>query len=61
MLQRADHIDLRVIDVEEAIAFFKRLGFVEVRRTEPPRLSAEIALPGPDFPDSNGNRWQLTD
>lgn len=48
MLKRVDHIDLRVADVEESVAFFKQLGFIEVRRTEPPRLSVEVALPGPD-------------
>jgi lactoylglutathione lyase len=48
MVTRVDHIDLRVADVEASVAFFKRLGFVEVRRTEPPRHSVEVALPGSD-------------
>jgi catechol 2,3-dioxygenase-like lactoylglutathione lyase family enzyme len=48
MLKRLDHIDLRVLDVEEQVAYFKKLGFVEIRRTPEPRYSVEVALPGPN-------------
>jgi catechol 2,3-dioxygenase-like lactoylglutathione lyase family enzyme len=48
MLKRVDHIDMRVTDVEKQVAFFKQLGFVEKRRTPPPRYSVEVVLPGPD-------------
>jgi catechol 2,3-dioxygenase-like lactoylglutathione lyase family enzyme len=48
MLKRVDHIDLRVADVEASVDFFKKMGMKEVRRTPAPRLSVEVALPGPD-------------
>ncbi|MCS5495904.1 VOC family protein [Cnuibacter physcomitrellae] len=45
MLEAVDHIDLKVPDLEEAIAWFAGLGLVEVRRI-PERGSVEVALPG---------------
>lgn len=46
MLTRVDHIDLKVPNIDEVLPFFKSLGFVEVRRTDPERGSVEVALPG---------------
>jgi catechol 2,3-dioxygenase-like lactoylglutathione lyase family enzyme len=46
MLVKVDHIDLKVPDLEEAADFFKGIGMVEVRRTNPARRSVELALPG---------------
>ncbi len=46
MVKRVDHIDFRVMDVESLVAEMKRLGFVEVRRTNRVPQSVEIALPG---------------
>lgn len=46
MIQRIDHIDLRVSDLDEAEKFFKTLGFETLRKMDPPRNSVEMALPG---------------
>lgn len=46
MLTRIDHIDLKVPDLEEAVAFLAHLGMQVVRRTAPERGTVEIALPG---------------
>jgi catechol 2,3-dioxygenase-like lactoylglutathione lyase family enzyme len=48
MLTRVDHIDIKVLNLEDQVNFFKTLGLVEIRRTPAPRLSVEMALPGPD-------------
>ncbi|GAA1002759.1 hypothetical protein Aple_001500 [Acrocarpospora pleiomorpha] len=48
MLTCVDHIDIRTPDLDGAVDFFARLGFAEVRRTDPERGSVELALPGPD-------------
>lgn len=48
MVTRVDHIDIRVADVEVFVEQFKKLGFIEKRRTPSPRLSVEIQLPGED-------------
>lgn len=44
MITRLDHIDLKVPDLEEAIAFLGRLGMDVVRRTDPERGSVEMAF-----------------
>lgn len=46
MLNAVDHIDLRVPDLEQAVSFLDKLGLQVLRRTEPPRRSVEMALPG---------------
>ena len=45
MLEAVDHIDLKVPDLEQAVAWFAGLGLVERRRL-PERKSVELALPG---------------
>lgn len=46
MLDRVDHIDMRVADLEVTVATLKKMGLVEKRRTPAPRSSVEMALPG---------------
>ena len=46
MLQRIDHIDLRVSDLDKSEEFFHKLGFKTLRKMGPPRNSMEMALPG---------------
>ena len=46
MILNVDHIDLKVPDLEASVAFFTTLGMVVIRRTESPRHSVEMALPG---------------
>jgi len=48
MLTKVDHIDLRVSDLEEYVALFTKMGLEIRRRTEAPRSSVEMALPGED-------------
>jgi methylmalonyl-CoA/ethylmalonyl-CoA epimerase len=45
LLEADDHIDLKVPDLEQAVAWFAGLGLAEVRRI-PERGSVELALPG---------------
>jgi catechol 2,3-dioxygenase-like lactoylglutathione lyase family enzyme len=46
MLTKVDHIDVKVKNFDETVELFSKMGFVEKRRTPPPRLSVEMALPG---------------
>ena len=46
MITCVDHIDIKVVDFEETVDFFKKMGFAEKRRTPAPRCSVEMALPG---------------
>lgn len=50
MIRGIDHIELVVRDVDQFVAFFQRLGFELVRRTEHHGRSAELKLPGLDQP-----------
>ena len=50
MLKRIDHIELAVKGLEQTIAFYKRMGFREIMRTEHDGLAVELQLPGPDQP-----------
>ncbi len=46
MLKRVDHIAITVRDVNEMAAFFSRLGFEEIRRTDHHGGAVEMKLPG---------------
>ncbi len=46
MLERVDHIAITVPDVNQMAAFFKHLGFQEVRRTDHHGGAVEVKLPG---------------
>ncbi len=46
MLQRVDHIAITVPDVSQMAAFFARLGFEEIRRTDHHGGAVEVKLPG---------------
>ncbi len=46
MLQRVDHIAITVSDVNQMAAFFKQLGFEEIRRTDHHGGAVEVKLPG---------------
>jgi catechol 2,3-dioxygenase-like lactoylglutathione lyase family enzyme len=49
--QGIDHIEFNVDDVEQMVAFYKLIGFVETRRTEHTGGSVELRFPGgPDAP-----------
>ena len=48
MVTRVDHIDMRVADLEETVTALSRLGLQVLRRTQAPRSSVEMALPGAD-------------
>jgi glyoxylase I family protein len=50
MIRGIDHIELVVRDVDQFVAFFQRLGFELVRRTDHHGVSAELRLPGPGQP-----------
>lgn len=46
-----DHIEMNVDNLEEMVAFLKKAGFVETRRTEHTDGSVELRFPGgPDAP-----------
>lgn len=45
-IEGIDHIDLAVEDVTEACAYYERLGFVVVRRTEHAGGAVELRFPG---------------
>lgn len=46
-----DHIEINVHDLEAMVAFFKKVGFVETRRTAHTDGSVELRFPGgPDAP-----------
>ena len=47
MLTKVDHIDLKVPNLEQSVAFLKSIGLVEKRRSEA-RGSVELQLPGED-------------
>ena len=47
MLKRIDHIELVVRNPEEFIAFFEKVGFILLSRSDHHHGSAEMALPGP--------------
>ncbi|MDR1966993.1 MAG: VOC family protein [Synergistaceae bacterium] len=46
MITGVDHIDLRVINLDETIAFLTKIGLVVKKRFSSPRHSVEMALPG---------------
>lgn len=46
MITKVDHIDLKVKDFDGTVALFAKMGFIEKRRTPPPRSSVEVTLPG---------------
>lgn len=47
MLNRVDHIEIAVDNVEAEVEFFKSLGFEELCRSgEAPKLSVQLKLPG---------------
>lgn len=48
MLQKVDHIDLRVPDLEATVSFLKSIGLIEKRRCLTDRMSVEMQLPGED-------------
>lgn len=49
--QGIDHIEFNVHDIENMVDFFKRVGFVETRRTTHTGGSVELRFPGgPDAP-----------
>jgi glyoxylase I family protein len=50
MILGIDHIELIVRDVDQFVAYFQRLGFELVRRTDHHGVSAEVKLPGPGQP-----------
>ncbi|WP_295044700.1 VOC family protein [uncultured Paracoccus sp.] len=46
-----DHIEINVHDLDASVAFFKKAGFVETRRTDHTGGSVELRFPGgPDAP-----------
>ncbi|MFB9950497.1 VOC family protein [Rhizobium puerariae] len=45
-LNGIDHIEINVDDLEEMVAFLKRVGFVETRRTAHTGGSVELRFPG---------------
>ena len=58
MLRGIDHIELIVRDVDETIAFFRRLGFELLTRTPHHGGSAELKLPGEGQPVFEVHRVQ---
>ena len=46
MITKVDHIDVKVKKFDETVELFSKMGFVEKRRTLPPRSSVEMVLPG---------------
>jgi 4-hydroxyphenylpyruvate dioxygenase-like putative hemolysin len=50
MIQRIDHIDIAVDDVEATAAFFLAFGYTEVKRSAHAGLSIELRLPGDNQP-----------
>ena len=48
LLKRIDHMELVVRDPEQFIAFFEKMGFKVLTRSDHHHGSAEMALPGPD-------------
>lgn len=46
MVTGVDHIDMRVADLEATVSTLLKLGLEIRRRTEAPRSSVEMALPG---------------
>jgi glyoxylase I family protein len=50
MLSGIDHVELIVRDVDETVAFFRRLGFELLTRTPHHGGSAELKLPGDGQP-----------
>jgi len=50
-IEGIDHIEFNVVDMEATVAFLKRAGFTETRRTEHTGGSVELRFPGgPDAP-----------
>lgn len=50
-IEGIDHIEFNVEDMEATVAFLKRAGFTETRRTEHTGGSVELRFPGgPDAP-----------
>ena len=50
-----DHIEFNVENIDESVAFFKKLGFVETRRTAHTGGSVELRFPG----DANAPIFEL--
>ena len=45
-IEGIDHIEFNVVDMEATVAFLKRAGFTETRRTEHTGGSVELRFPG---------------
>jgi catechol 2,3-dioxygenase-like lactoylglutathione lyase family enzyme len=50
MITQIDHIEIIVKDVEAHVAFYQKLGFTLLTRTDHHGGSAELQLPGPNQP-----------
>ncbi|MHA1109170.1 MAG: VOC family protein [Alphaproteobacteria bacterium] len=50
MIRSIDHIELIVRDVDETVAYFRKLGFELLTKTGHHGGSAELQLPGPNQP-----------
>lgn len=50
MITQIDHIEIIVKDVEAHVAFYQKLGFKLLTRTDHHGGSAELQLPGPNQP-----------
>lgn len=46
MITGIDHIEICVADIDATAEFFKKLGFVEIRRTKHHGDAVELSLPG---------------
>lgn len=48
MITRVDHLEICVRDIDAVADLFKKLGFVEIRRTKHHGEAVELSLPGED-------------
>ncbi|MCW5852439.1 MAG: VOC family protein [Anaerolineae bacterium] len=48
MITRVDHLEICVGDIDAVAELFKKLGFVEIRRTKHHGEAVELSLPGED-------------
>jgi catechol-2,3-dioxygenase len=46
LILNVDHIDIKVVNFDETVSFFIKMGFLEKRRLPSPRCSVEVVLPG---------------
>jgi glyoxylase I family protein len=46
MITRIDHLEICVADIDAVAEFYKKLGFIEIRRTTHHGQAVELALPG---------------